>query len=76
MNIILIMDSNIENRKRVAIVAFSAAPEPFPLVDIAFVDAVTPLVAVQKRSSVDHHHQRETDRQEVAGRRSRRTIMK
>ena len=38
MNIVLIMDSNIENRKRVATVAYSAAPESFPLVDIAFVD--------------------------------------
>jgi hypothetical protein len=62
MNIILIMDSNIENRKGVAIVVYSQAPESFPLVDIAFVDVVISLVTVQKRSSANHRHQRETGR--------------
>jgi hypothetical protein len=52
MNMTLIMDSNIENRKRLS-------PELFPLVDIAFIDVVTPLVTV---SFGNHQHR------EVAGR--------
>jgi hypothetical protein len=41
--IILIMKSNTESRKLVAIVAYPAAPELFLPVDIAFVDVVIPL---------------------------------
>jgi len=52
------MDSNTENTKMVAIVAYLAALESFPLVGIAFVDVLIPLVAVQKGCSVDHHHRR------------------
>jgi len=41
------MKLNIESRKLVTIVACLATPELFLLVDIAFVDLVVPLVAVQ-----------------------------
>jgi hypothetical protein len=49
-SIILIMDLNIENRKWVARVAYQIVPEP--LVDIAFVYVIVPLVAVQKNIAV------------------------
>jgi hypothetical protein len=51
-SIILIMDLNIENRKWVAIVAYQIVSDPFPLVDIAFVYVIVPLVAVQKSIAV------------------------
>jgi hypothetical protein len=38
MNMTVIMDSNTANRKQAVMVAYPAAPEPFPLVDIASVD--------------------------------------
>lgn len=62
MSIILIRDSNIENRKRVATIAYPAALELFPLVKtyIVFVDVVILFTAVQKSSHADHHHQRPT----------------
>ena len=68
ISIIPIMDTNIENRKMVAAVAYPAALEPFLAVDTAFVDVVVPLITMHKNSSADHH-QRPT-RREVAGRRS------
>ena len=46
MNMILIMILIIENKRRVATVAY-LVPEPFRLVDMAFVGVVIPLDAVQ-----------------------------
>lgn len=51
-NIILIMDSNTENRKWVATIAYPTAPKPFPLVDIEFVDVFVPFNAVHKGCNV------------------------
>ena len=46
MNMTLIMISIIENRTWVATIAYPAAPEP-TLVDIAFVNVVVPVDAMQ-----------------------------
>ena len=40
ISIIPIMDTNIENRKMVAAIAYPAALEPFLAVDTTFVDVV------------------------------------
>ena len=49
ISIIPIMDTNIENRKMVAAVAYPAALEPFLAVDTSFVDVVVLLVTVHKK---------------------------
>ena len=64
ISIVPIMDTNIENRKMVAAVAYPAALEPFLAVDTTFVDVVVLLVTVHKNSSADHH-QRPTHREVV-----------
>jgi hypothetical protein len=67
-SVILIMNSNMENRKQVTIVAYPATREPFPLVDIAFVHVVVSLDAMQKGCSANQ--KKSPSRQEVPGRRS------
>jgi len=46
---------HIENKRQIATAAYLAAPEPSPLVDIAFINVAILLVTVQKGSSAYHH---------------------
>ena len=42
-----------KNKRRVDTATYPVVPEPFPLVDIAFVDLVVPLVVVQITTTME-----------------------